>query len=443
MKPRTRLAAGAVALASVTTAAVLGLRIVGSDAPAPTSSPEALRTAEERPEGLPEGWTELPLPPEVRGGAALVWAGNRLLAWGGCDPAVEDECTHTADGFAFDPATRTWETLPPAPLAAGHAHAMWTGQEAIFLRLDDQPRLDGVAYEPATGAWRRVPSAPIAPRYARVQVWTGTELIVWGGGGRRHPGVSKGAAYDPATDDWRRITDGPLGLNLASGVWTGREVIAFGSLLDRRNWAETATSVGAAYDPVTDTWRKIPPSALSPQATSAAWLGGRMVAGDYGLQSQEYEPVQDTWSAPLVMPLEAGECYPDSVVVGALVFAYYCGQVALYDVAIGVWQEVHGGPVEETIEIYDRPYKLWRFASLASADDVVFLGLEVLTVTRRGIPCYGCPGFPVSFWAYRPPPRLAPKPPVQDRATADDALRVASDFMDARVLRPKRASIGS
>ncbi|HET6713019.1 MAG TPA: hypothetical protein VFI59_04830 [Actinomycetota bacterium] len=41
-------------------------------------------------------------------------------------------------------------------------------------------------------------------------------------------------------------------LNLAAGVWTGEEMIVFGSLLDGRNIASTQTAVGALYDPKFD-----------------------------------------------------------------------------------------------------------------------------------------------------------------------------------------------
>src|SRR5712691_6550586 len=36
-----------------------------------------------------EGWTELPAPPIVRGGAAMVWTGSELLLWGGYDEATQ------------------------------------------------------------------------------------------------------------------------------------------------------------------------------------------------------------------------------------------------------------------------------------------------------------------------------------------------------------------
>ncbi len=63
-----------------------------------------------------DGWTELPLPPEVRAGAAHVWTGTKLIARGGCAAEVQDDCEPTADGFAFDPATETWRELPEAPI---------------------------------------------------------------------------------------------------------------------------------------------------------------------------------------------------------------------------------------------------------------------------------------------------------------------------------------
>jgi hypothetical protein len=357
----------------------------------------------------PEGWTELPLPPEVRDGMSVVWAGSRLLAWGGCDPTVEDHCEPTADGFGFDPVTQSWSPLESAPVAGALAdaigtEAIWTGQEAIFL-LATENRLEGQAYDPATDSWRTIATAPLASRSEAAAVWTGSEIIVWGGGVPDHPTAVSGAAYDPIDDTWRRIADAPIELNLMSGMWTGREMLVFGSLLDNRNIADTNASVGAAYNPATDTWRKLPPSELSPQATSAVWVGNRMVAWDYEVHSQEYDPARNAWSASVKMPLEFSECYPDSVVVRDLVFAFFCGHAALYDTASGTWEEIHGGPLDEEVEseAYGRAIKLWRFAQLASTGDTVFMLAEGITLEKTGEACYGCRGSPMSFWAYRPP----------------------------------------
>jgi hypothetical protein len=354
------------------------------------------------PIAISEGWTQLPVPPETRDGMSVVWAGTRLLAWGGCDPGASDQCATVPGGYEFDPTTRIWRRLPDAPAAGANANAVWTGREAIFLfGVDGQ--LGGQAYDPATGAWRTITAAPIAHRGQAVSVWTGSELVVWGGGDPGDASVVQGAAYDPDGDVWRRIADAPLGLNSADGMWTGREVLVFGSLLGSRNVADTRTAVGAAYDPATDGWRALPPSKLSPQATSAVWAGNRMVAWDYDVHSQEYDATRDGWSAPVRMPFDFDECYPDSVVAKDLVFAFFCGRAALFDNNSGTWEEIDGGPLEEEVSSNGRPLKLWRFAQLASTEDTVFMLAEGITVASSGEACHGCPGSPVSFWAYRPP----------------------------------------
>ena len=383
---------GALSLVVLTTAAVTacGVRRPGPE--------QEVASATE----FPEGWTELPLPPEVRDGAALVWTGQELIAWGGCDPARPEDCYPTLDGFAFDPTTRTWRQMPSAPAGGIDPEVVWTGREALFFYAEGW-KLKGVAYDPEIESWRTLPNAPLQPRFGAVYVWTGSEAIVWGGGRPEDDLAATGAAYSPISDSWRPVADGPIGLNLTSGMWTGQEMLVFGSLLDHRNWAETDASVGAAYDPVTDSWRAIPPSSLSPQATSGAWTGDRMLAWDYGLKWQLYDPRGERWTRAARIPLEPQECYPDSAVVDGLAFAFYCGDAALFDPKGSEWRAVHGGPMEQQIEANGAPYDLWRFADLVAANDMLFLEAEGITAGHGGTPCYGCADSPHSFWAYRPP----------------------------------------
>jgi hypothetical protein len=350
----------------------------------------------------PEGWTELPMPAAKTGFEALVWTGSEVIAWGGCGPYDPEECVATDTGYAFDPDTEEWTAIPPAPISSGAPHAAWTGQEAIFV---DEETFDGAAFDPEARTWRTLPPAPIAPRFGAVYAWTGSEVIVWGGGERGGPTSTEGAAYDPARNSWRRIADSPIGLNVASATWTGQEMLVFGSALSDRGWSATDTSVGAAYDPALDRWREIPPSELSPQATSALWTGRSMLAWDYEVRWQEYDPVGDSWSERKKMPLEFDECYPDSALVGGRAFAFFCAQAALFNPATSGWSEVTDGPLDEEVysEAYERRLRLWRFATLIPADDVLFLMMEGITLNEDGTACYGCPGSPHSFWAYRPP----------------------------------------
>ena len=430
-RSRTLFAAG-LAAAVVLAAGIGVLRLSSSPGP-PAPYPKAPAAGGRAAEPA-EGWTELPLPPEVRDGAARVWTGTELLAWGGCAPDVED-CEATADGYVFDPLTRAWHELPKAPVASSGALGTWTGEQAVFLRFRDDRRLNGATYDPIAGSWHKITAAPIRAKYGAAEVWTGSELVVFGGGERNEPSTANGAAYDPKTDAWRRIPEAPIGLNAASGMWTGREVLVFGSLLDNRNRAATPTSVGAAYDPDRDRWRELPPSELSPQATSAVWVDDRMVAWDYEVHSQEYDPKRDEWTSPVRMPLDFSECYPASVPVRDLVFAFFCGRIALYDSEGGTWSEIHGGLVDEEIwsKAYERYLKVWRFADLVPAGDVVFLSAQGLTLNAKGVACYGCAGARESFWAYRPPemPSAGPAaPPV----TPASAYWVADEFMRARTL---------
>jgi hypothetical protein len=359
--------------------------------------PRAPRTAGPRFAGFEAGWTELPPPPEVRDGAAPVWTGRELIVWGGCDSA---RCYPTDDGFAFDPSARIWKRIPPAPRSGIDPEVVWTGREAVFFYAEGW-KLKGVAYDPASESWHTVPNAPLQPRFGAVHVWTGSEIIVWGGGRPSDDIATTGAAYDPSTKQWRTIAEAPVGLNLASGMWTGEEMLVFGSLLDHRNRAVTDTSVGEGYSPVTDTWRELPPSRLSPQATSALWLGDRMLAWDYEVRSQTYLPQRDEWTDPQHMPMRFSECYPDSALVDGRAFAFFCGQAALYEPATGEWSSVRGGMLRDEVEGGAGPYARWRFAELVPADESLFLLAEGITVDDGEV-CYGCDGSPHSFWAYRP-----------------------------------------
>jgi len=113
-----------------------------------------------------------------------------------------------------------------------------------------------------------------------------------------------------------------------------------------------------------------------------------MLAWDYLLQSQTFDPAKSSWSATEKMPLEPSECYPDSAGLIGYVFAFYCGDAALYDEANGTWQQLHGGMLETTVDANAGSSQLWRFADLIPAESVVFLDASGITVNKNGVPCY-------------------------------------------------------
>src|SRR5262245_1808053 len=71
--------------------------------------------------------------------------------------------------------------------------------------------------------------APSA-RWLHTAVWTGSEMLVWGGSDRVGSYLNTGGRYDPATDTWAALsTEGaPSARAYHTAVWTGTEMIVWG-----------------------------------------------------------------------------------------------------------------------------------------------------------------------------------------------------------------------
>ena len=127
-----------------------------------------------------------------------------------------------------------WQALDPGPLAGriGHA-AVWTGSEVLIWggRNDDGALDDGAAFDPATGTWRLLAPTRFAGRAWPVAVWTGQEMVVIGGVGSSDRSLSGAAAYDPVLDSWREVDLAWSAVSPLSGaVWTGDAVVVVGAV---------------------------------------------------------------------------------------------------------------------------------------------------------------------------------------------------------------------
>ena len=189
-----------------------------TEASTPASNDPAVRMVADqgtwRPIALP------PIPPA--GGMAAAWTGRQLVVWGGGaggGPEDDGNWPPSGAGAAYDPAAERWEVLPPAPVAARvGATAVWSGREVLFwggAAGQDTFFADGAAYDPATRKWRTIRPAPFGARSDHEAVWTGKEMLVWGGIRQCCPIDSEihdpaAAAYEPATNEWRRVADVPV-----------------------------------------------------------------------------------------------------------------------------------------------------------------------------------------------------------------------------------------
>ncbi len=170
-----------------------------------------------------------------------------------------------AAGFAAgrwsgtDEERPTWRPLPAAPIPGrAGAAAVWTGREVLVwggrsATVTRTPGRDGAAFDPARRTWRRIAPAPAGVEGgAGTAVWTGSEMLVWASSSPDGPVGA--AAYDPNVDHWRTLPPGPLGRREGYvSVWTGSELVVVGGTLgDTR-----ATPVAAALDPRRGSWRPL------------------------------------------------------------------------------------------------------------------------------------------------------------------------------------------
>src|SRR5204862_3894310 len=169
-------------------------------------------------------------------------------------PAISDG----PNGCVDDTWTATSTTN--APDARSSHTTVWTGSEMIvwggyngssFLNT-------GGRYSPSTDSWTATTTtnAPNA-RSSHMAVWTGSEMIVWGG----YNGSSllnTGGRYNPGTDNWTATstTNAPVGRQEFTAVWTGSEMIVWGG------YNGGYLNTGGRYNP--------PPERSTPTSTTTA-----------------------------------------------------------------------------------------------------------------------------------------------------------------------------
>jgi hypothetical protein len=90
----------------------------------------------------------------------------------------------------------------------------------------------GGRFDPMGNAWTPTSTGANVPaaRVRHTAVWTGTEMIVWGGQVFSGDALATGGHYIPATDTWTptATAGAPAARYLHSAVWTGNEMIVWG-----------------------------------------------------------------------------------------------------------------------------------------------------------------------------------------------------------------------
>lgn len=233
--------------------------------------------------------------PAGRVGHSTVWTGAEMIVWGGNTPSWDS----TNSGFRYDPALNDWTFTSlgdGTPSPRYRAPAVWTGSEMMFwggFSLSTGWPADWGRYRVADDSW--IPTTPVpflSPRSSHTAVWTGSEMIVWGGSDNVGSVRNDGGRFSPVTTAWA-----PTGIDLKtpsaryehSAVWTGRQMIVWGGVTA----SEQFTRTGGRYRPATDAWKKTPVGKNTPHARrgmSVVWTGKEMIiwGGDWWLGEAEY-----------------------------------------------------------------------------------------------------------------------------------------------------------
>ena len=168
--------------------------------------------------GAPLGmgtWRSLPASPIPADYNVGVWTGTELLIH--AIVTVDGEGTHGTADAAYDPVKNSWRRLPPSPYPVrnveGGTRVVWTGTEMLAFGMMD------AAFAPATNRWRQLAAGAPAPA---VTVWTGRQVLMWGGG-CCGSSTADGVAYDVNSNSWQPMPAAPLAARHADGVWTGTE----------------------------------------------------------------------------------------------------------------------------------------------------------------------------------------------------------------------------
>src|SRR5206468_1433874 len=230
-------------------------------------------------------------------------------------PTISD----TATGCTPDTWTATSTTNAPAA-RFGHT-AVWTGSEMIIWGGQDdnlQYLSTGGRYNPSTDSWAATNTTNASDgRAGHTAVWTGSEMIVWGGVADNSY-VNTGGRYNPGTDSWTSVNTANAPSERAghTAVWTGNEMIVWGGL-DFFTHFDT----GGRYNPGTDSWTTMSTNnaPAGRYVHTAVWTESEMIVwggvGDSGVLNTggRYTAGTDSWTATSTMSTPSARYYHTAV----------------------------------------------------------------------------------------------------------------------------------
>ena len=220
---------------------------------------------------------------DPRFGHTAVWTGTEMIIWGGASGDT------LSNGARYNPIQNSWTPVSTtgSPINRYYHSAVWANDKMILwggTNLDSGTLNSGGIYDPSKDTWSSTSmvDAP-GPRHAFTQIWTGKEMVIWGG--YRSTDINQGfwdngGNYNPVPNRWQAIsqTNAPSPRARHSAVWTGEQMIVWGGVGESSRGVG-ALNDGAIYDPKRNTWAPMA-TQFAPSARSlhtAVWTGEKMI----------------------------------------------------------------------------------------------------------------------------------------------------------------------
>jgi len=240
------------------------------------------------------------------------------------EPGCAYQCRIDSGGWSFcvSPAIYNvfWTAISTinAPPARYRHPAVWTGTEMIIWGGDPITNTGG-RYHPATDSWAPTSTinAPTA-RHSHTMVWTASLVIVWGGSDALL--YNSGGKYNPATDSWTdtSFTNAPSARASHSAVWAGTEMIVWGGS------DPVFLASGGRYNPISDSWTATSitnaPGARS--SHTAVWTETEMIVwggyngSNYLNTGSRYNPSLNSWTQTSTANAPSGRIYHTALWAG-------------------------------------------------------------------------------------------------------------------------------
>jgi hypothetical protein len=234
-------------------------------------------------------------------------------------PEIADTCTDD-----------TWRatTTVNAPLGRYRHTAVWTGAEMIVWGGYNNVvgyTNTGARYNPTTDSWTATSgiNAPVGRTY-HTAIWTGSEMTVWGGEDQNFAQLSTGGRYSPTTNTWTATTmvNAPSAREEHTAIWTGSEMIVWGGFVN-----PSVANTGGRYDPGTNTWTATSTTNAPPPRSghTAVWTGSEMIVwGGYTgsppvplITGGRYNPGTNSWIATSTTTAPPARYYHTAVWTGS------------------------------------------------------------------------------------------------------------------------------